>query len=106
MVGPGRGARALRGWVGTGGRWTAEQARAIRANEGWASWVALHLDPLRIIGVVVAFVLLLWLSSWVALFVIGILLVLYEVGVTLYARSTPEAAAEVDAETGEAPAEA
>ena len=58
------------------------------------------MDPLRIIGVVVAFVLLIWLSSWGALIVIGVLLVLYEVGVTLYARSTPQAAAEVDAETG------
>ena len=100
LVGPGRGARAIRGWVVAGSRWTAEQARAIRANEGWASWVAEHMDPLRIIGVVVAFVLLLWLSSWAALIVIGVLLVLYEVGVTLYARSTPQAAAEVDAETG------
>ncbi len=100
LVGPGRGARAIRGWAVAGGRWTADQARAVRANEGWASWVARHLDPLRIGGAVLALVLLIWLSSWVALFVIGVLLVLYEVGVTLYARSTPASAAEVDAETG------
>jgi hypothetical protein len=100
LVGPGRGARAIRGWARGAGRWTATQARNIRANEGWASWTARHMDPLRIGGAVVALLLLLWLSSWVALFVIGVLLVLYEVGVTLYARSTPESAAEVDAETG------
>jgi hypothetical protein len=100
LIGPGRGARAIRGWAVAGGQWTARQARSVRANEGWASWTARHMDALRIGGAVVALVLLLLLSSWAALFVIGVLLVLYEVGVTLYARSTPEAAAEVDAETG------
>jgi hypothetical protein len=100
LVGPGRGARAIRGWAVGAGRWTSRQARTVRENEGWATWTARYLDPLRIGGAVVALVLLIWLSSWVALFVIGALLVLYEVGVTLYARSTPASAAEVDAETG------
>ena len=100
LVGPGRAPRALRGWAVAGYRWSSEQAQAVAANEGYASWVARNMDPLRIGGVVVAAVLLLILSSWTALIVIGVLLVLYEVGVTLYARSTPAAAAEVDAETG------
>lgn len=100
LVGPGRAPRAVRGWAATGYRWSSEQVQAVAANEGYASWVARNMDPLRIGGVAVAAVLLLILSSWTALVVIGILLVLYEVGVTLYARSTPAAAAEVDAETG------
>lgn len=100
LIGPGRGARALRGWGVAGYRWSSERVQAVAANEGYASWVARNMDPLRIGGVVVAAVLLLILSSWTALVVIGVLLALYEVGVTLYARSTPEAAAEVDAETG------
>ena len=101
LAGPGRFPTALRRWVVTGAGWTRDRVRAIAADEGYAAWVARWLDPLRIGGVVVAAVLLLWLSSWTALFVVGVLLVLYEVGVTLYARSTPAAVAEEEAVLGE-----
>jgi hypothetical protein len=97
LAGPGRVAVRLRGWAAALGHWTSTRARAIAADEGWASWTARHLDVLRVTGAVVAALFLLWLQSWTALLVVGILLVLYEVGVTLYARSTPVAAAEVDA---------
>ncbi len=97
LAGPGRFPTALRRWVATGFGWTRDRVRAIAADEGYATWVAQHVDPLRIGGVVVAAVLLLWLSSWTALIVIGVLLVLYEVGVTLYARSTPAARTEEEA---------
>jgi hypothetical protein len=97
LAGPGRVAVGVRGTAVKAGHWTAAQARAVANDEGWASWTARHLDVLRITGAVVAAALLLWLSSWTALLVIGILLVLYEVGLTVYARSTPVAAAEVDA---------
>jgi hypothetical protein len=96
LSGQGRFPARLRGWLRDGGRWTAARVRQVRADEGFASWAARHLDALRVGGVVVAAVLLLLLSSWTALLVVGVLLVLYEVGVTLFARSTPEAAAEVD----------
>ncbi len=100
LAGPGRFPVALRRWVVTGAGWTRDRARAIAADEGYAAWVARWLDPLRIGGVVVAAVLLLWLSSWTAMFVVGALLVLYEVGVTLYAGSTPAAVAAEEAALG------
>lgn len=96
LAGPGRFPVALRRWVSQGWHWLAGHASEVAQTEGYASWVARHLDPLRVGGVVVAALLLLLLSSWTALVVIGVLLVLYEVGVTLYARSTPRAAEEVD----------
>lgn len=97
LAGPGRFPVWLRAKVGVGVGWTTTRVREIGASEGYASWTARHLDALRVGGAVVAALLLLWLSSWTALLVIAIVLALYEVGVTLYARSTPDAAAEVDA---------
>ena len=93
LVGPGRFPVALRRWVVSAWRWVTGKVRAVGADEGFATWVARYIDPLRIGGVVLAALLLLWLSSWTALFVIGVVLVIYEVGMTIYARSTPEAAA-------------
>jgi hypothetical protein len=97
LAGPGRFPRALRGRTAAAWGWSSARVRAVAADEGIASWVARNLDPLRIGGVVLAALLLVWLSSWTALVIIGVLLVLYEVGVTLYARSTPLAAAEAEA---------
>lgn len=96
LAGPGRLPVRLRGWVRQGYDWTSQHVRAVGESEGYASWTARHLDILRVGGVVVAAVLLFFLQSWWALVVIGIVLVLYEVGVTLYARSTPVASAEAD----------
>ena len=87
LIGPGRFPVWLRGVTAKGGRWTAARYRDVAEHEGLAAWVGAHLDALRIGGVVVAAVLLLLLTSWVALFVIGVLLVLYEVGVIFWGRS-------------------
>jgi hypothetical protein len=97
LVGPGRFPVWLRAKVGIGVRWVRGRVAEIRADEGLASWTARHLDVLRIGGAVLAALLLLFLASWLAFVVIGVLLVLFEVGVTLYARSTPQAGEEVDA---------
>lgn len=86
LVGPGRFPVWLRGGVARGSRAVTARARQTMADEGFAAWVAQYLDPLRIGGVVVAAVVLLIWPSWTGLLVIGILLVLYEVGVTLAAR--------------------
>jgi hypothetical protein len=89
LVGPGRlpvwlRMRTRRG-LRAGGRWTATAGRATAAHG--PGWIAAHLDPLRIAGLVVAGVLALILSSWTALLVIVIVLAVYEIGVTLVARS-------------------
>jgi hypothetical protein len=89
LVGPGRYARWLRTTVARGWHWLVGKTRYVATHEGYAGWVAEHVDPLRIGGGIVAAVLLIFLSSWTALIVIGVLLVLYEVGVTIWARSAP-----------------
>ncbi len=91
LAGPGRLPRTLRGWVSRGTAWTVARGRAVAEDEGVAAWVAGNIDPLRVGGAILAAVLLLVFSSWTALLVVGILLVLYEVGITLWARSTPAA---------------
>ena len=88
LIGPGRWATALRRQVERG--WRA-LSTAVRA-EGTARWTARHLDVLRVGGLVVAAVVLLVWTSWAALVVVGILLVLFEVGVTLLARASPAGA--------------
>jgi hypothetical protein len=88
LVGPGRFPVALRGGIrrgaGAGWRWTRRGgALAVRRGPGY---LARHLDPVRVAGIVVAAALALILSSWTALLVIAVLLAAYEIGVTLIAR--------------------
>ncbi len=89
LVGPGRLPVWLRGhvvlavrtvgrWLGTGYRWITSRG---------PGWIARHRDPIRIAGVVVAVGSALVLSSWTALLVIALVLVAFEVAVTLVARS-------------------
>jgi hypothetical protein len=75
-----------RGW-----HWLRDRGRYVATHEGYAGWVEEHLDALRIGGGVLAALLLIFLQSWTALIVIAVLLVLYEVAVTLWARSAPAA---------------
>ncbi|GAA2706431.1 hypothetical protein [Actinoplanes palleronii] len=96
LVGPGRFPVWLRSQLARGGRATA---RGVRTGSGALAthapgWIAAHLDPLRITGVVVAAVLALVLSSWTALLVIAILLIVYEITVTLIAHRHPDSRSE------------
>ncbi|TDO31461.1 hypothetical protein C8E87_6885 [Paractinoplanes brasiliensis] len=77
--------------------WLRRQA-ARGASAGWAKmrqapeFIAGHLDPVRVAGVIVAVVLALILSSWTSLLIIALLLAAYEVAVTLIARREQAAA--------------
>ena len=95
LAGPGRLPTALRGKVADGSRWTVDRVQTVRADEGAAAWVAANLDALRVGGAVVAAILLFLFGTWLALAVVGVLLVLFEVGVTLWATSTPAPPPEV-----------
>ncbi len=91
LIGPGRFPVWLRGQSARVARVTA---RGVRSGSSVVAahapgWIAAHLDPLRIAGVVVAAVLALILSSWTSLLVILILLVAYEAAVTLVAHHRP-----------------
>jgi hypothetical protein len=80
LVGPGRGAVALRHGVVQAWQFLGVRTRryaAVAKAEG-PDFAQDHLDPLRIGGAVVAGVLLLFFSSWTGLFVIAVLLGLYE----------------------------
>ncbi|WIM98402.1 hypothetical protein ACTOB_002002 [Actinoplanes oblitus] len=92
LVGPGRFPRWLRAQLARAGRATGRGVRsgsAVLAARG-PGWIAAHLDPVRIAGVVVAAILALILSSWTSLLVILILLAAYEVAVTVIGRREPE----------------
>ncbi|UBU09530.1 hypothetical protein [Nonomuraea gerenzanensis] len=89
LAGPGRvpvwlrrnGAKGLRdGWGAL---------RSAGTNVRLRTWTGRHLDVLRVGGIVVAAVVALILSSWFSLLVVALLLVAYEVLVTLLARGAP-----------------
>jgi hypothetical protein len=87
LVGPGRLPTWLRRAVARGGR---AAGRLLRSGGKTAAahgpgWIARHLDLLRIGGLVVALVLALILSSWTALLVTAVVLVIYEVLLTVIA---------------------
>jgi hypothetical protein len=88
LVGPGRIPVWLRRHVALGtralGRWIRHASQAV-ATRGPA-FSQRHLDALRIAGLGVAVVLALILSSWTALLAIGVVLAVFEVGVTLMGR--------------------
>jgi hypothetical protein len=89
LVGPGRLPVWLRRQTVRGARATGRGIQVASAHA--PDWIADHLDPVRIGGAVVAGILALILSSWLSLLVILIALAVFEVGVTLIARSRPEA---------------
>lgn len=80
LIGPGRAAVALRGWTVQAGRFLGERGRrygSVAVAEG-PGFARANLDLLRIGGVVVAGVLLLFFTTWTGLFWIALFLVLYE----------------------------
>jgi len=84
LIGPGRGPTWLRRQVAAGARGVRRAARAA-ATRG-PGWAAVHLDVLRVAGIVVAAALALLLSSWTSLLVIALLLAAYELLVTVLGR--------------------
>ncbi|GIH98389.1 hypothetical protein [Planobispora takensis] len=101
LVGPGRFPVALRRYVAAGARAVAGKARSVGTDVRLRTWIARHLDVLRVGGVIVAAVVALLFSSWTALLVIAVVLVGYEVLVTLLARGV-----EVPPPDAEPPADA
>jgi hypothetical protein len=89
LVGPGRLPRWIRRHVSTGARATGRAtARGSHLAAAYGpTWIARHLDPVRVAGVIVAVALALLLSSWTGLLVVVITLAIYEVGVTVIART-------------------
>ena len=87
LVGPGRGAVALRDWAVRAWHFLSRQARrfgAVVIADG-PGFAHAHLDPLRIGGVVAAGIALIFFTSWAGLFWILVLLGLYELLVTAVA---------------------
>jgi hypothetical protein len=96
LAGPGRAAVALRGWAVLAWNFLSERARrygevAIADGPGFAR---ARLDPLRIGGLVVAGVLILFFTSWTGLFWIALFLGLYELLVTVVAAAGREPSGE------------
>jgi hypothetical protein len=89
LAGPGRGAAAIRGWAVQGWDVLSRYGRrygsvAVADGPGFAR---AHIDPLRIGGLVVAGVLLIFFTSWAGLFWILVLLALYELLLTATAAA-------------------
>lgn len=95
LVGPGRVPSWLRSQIAAAtrgaGRATRRGTRLLAARG--PSWIARYRDPLRIAGVVLAVLLALAFSSWTALLVLAVGLVVYEGVVTLVAYRTGESLA-------------
>ena len=90
LVGPGRLPVLLRRLVRRAGHAVADGTRRLRRSggaRGIGAWTGRHIDVLRIAGVAVAALLTIWLSSWGALAVIVVVLVLYQVGLAVVARA-------------------
>ncbi|MFF0374320.1 hypothetical protein [Actinoplanes missouriensis] len=90
LAGPGRFPRWLRGQTRRGAvaAWHGVAAGGRAVTTHGPGFAARNLDPIRIGGAIVAVLAALIWSSWTGLFVIVILLVVFEAGVTLLARRT------------------
>ncbi|WP_353946180.1 hypothetical protein ABII15_34355 [Streptomyces sp. HUAS MG91] len=90
LIGPGRLPVALRRraaqGVRAGGQFAARTGTRIGTDRTMRTWIARHADVLRVGGALVAVLVVLLLSTWPALFVVGALLAAYEIAVTLLAR--------------------
>jgi hypothetical protein len=108
LIGPGRGPTWLRRHAAMGaralGRGARTGGRAV-ATHG-PGWTARYLDILRIGGIAVAAVLALILSSWTSLLVIAVVLLAYEVLITLVGRSAGRRSEAIDAGTPAEPNDA
>jgi hypothetical protein len=93
LAGPGRLPVRARGLVARGARAlgsaAVRTARVVRTRG--PGFVAAHADPLRVAGLVVGVLLALLLSSWTALAVLVVLVVAFELAVTVIARRGPAA---------------
>jgi hypothetical protein len=103
LAGPGRAAVALRGWAVQAWSFLSERARrygevAVADGPGFAR---AHLDPLRIGGLAVAGVLLLFFTSWAGLFWIALILGLYELLVAAVAAAGREPGGEAVSSRGQ-----
>jgi hypothetical protein len=90
LVGPGRLPVLLRRSLRRVGSGLAEATRRLRHNGGTrraAGWVGRYVDILRIAGVAVAALMSLWLSTWTGLAVVVVLLVVYQIGLAVVART-------------------
>jgi hypothetical protein len=91
LVGPGRLPVLVRRSIVRGTRSLVGRVRSTAADESLRTWTARHLDALRIGGAVVASLLALLFASWTALLVVLVIVLAYEVGVTVLARlATPD----------------
>jgi len=96
LVGPGRGPVALRQGVARGAHLLGQQVRrysAVAKADG-PDFARANRDSLRIGGAVAAGILLLFFTSWTALFVIAVALALYELLVSAVAGSAHGESAE------------
>lgn len=90
LVGPGRGAVAVRRHTVRGARaaWshTATTTVSVARSGSLQRFSATYADGLRVGGVLLALIVALLLSSWTGLIVVAVLLGLFELAVTLLAR--------------------
>jgi hypothetical protein len=90
LIGPGRLPVLLRRLLRRAGRGIVDGTRRLRRSGGTrqiAAWTGRHIDVLRIAGVAVAALVTVWLSTWDALAVVVIVLVLYQIGLAVVART-------------------
>jgi hypothetical protein len=90
LVGPGRLPVLLRRLVRRAGHAVADGTRRLRRSggaRGIGAWTGRHIDVLRIAGVAVAALVTIWLSTWDALAVVLVVLVLYQIGLAVVART-------------------
>jgi hypothetical protein len=90
LIGPGRLPVLLRRSLRRAGRAVADATRRSRRGGGArriAAWTGRHIDVLRIAGVAVAALVTIWLSTWDALAVVLVVLVLYQIGLAVVART-------------------
>jgi hypothetical protein len=89
LIGPGRGPTSLRRHLAAGtrvaGRWIRSGAHNLAAYG--PGWIAAHRDALRVGGLAVGAVFALLLSSWASLFVVLSALAVYQVLITVVART-------------------
>lgn len=90
LAGPGRLPMALRQYLARGVRWVATTTHSVTTGPQLRIWAHRYFDALRIVGVVIAAVVALAFSSWTALLVILVVLIGFEVLITMLARSGEE----------------
>jgi hypothetical protein len=90
LVGPGRLPVLLRRSLRRAARHIADGTHRLRHSGGGrrvAGWTGRHIDVLRIAGVAVAALVTIWLSTWDALAVVVVVLLLYQIGLAIVARA-------------------